>query len=1022
MKKFNWKQWGIVSVIMFVVFFGSTIFAFANNGIQAGSVANVEWFFRVGEMPCERGGASCNPQEWSREIADYQFMARDNGDNSVVITVSNSLSAAQRRGTVYVGFFTAAQLDNYTDGGPRPVPSRTERHSFDGRMVHNHGPFEGTVVYAFIPDQLPEGLTRLQFNMNVEAGTNAAVTVPNVHYNTLCADFRNTTFAQASASAQTYFREHLSVCFNTMVNHNITEEQLGQLIRLHVNLERARNIEVNTGLPPLLSNPEEIQMGRPIGEARNFGVLQCDAFTNSNSRSFITDFAEDIYDNWEGVNQAVCTVTCEEELRVDFDPPASIKAGICMEYEVTVRSRVSCSSRMNIDPPRPRPTCDPIPWCNNLGVIWNNQAGPSEDFDLCIQKYDNGEFTQTGIDFCYNKVYGNSTDIANPMNSIVNNRDVVAEQMSNRCNILNRNGNYGPEQIRNQLLENPGGRFVSGGNTRPTAGSGGRISWQQTSGCRNSFEAYGRWYFATPARAARTVREDLHRGRDHRGLTYVPDREGFKRATICPEHCTWLTGHCANDAFLNPEDAAADYQRRLELYDNLVQRCAGMNVCEENVAKFRWEVDLNTLNNSRTIDFPGPNETDVSTNTPFSPPPSTITPPIVNNNNSRGVISNTSGICYGQPCPEGTAPEDCWHYDTTIRFPGTWMYQKNDAVTWTRPEDDTWWTFHENQFCVPPTARNVNAAWGRWRENPANVNPDGSLRDNVVSPNCRVGAFGNNYADCTPQEKALVSDLIADQLPQINGNRSNGRNTISDRGYNIRGFIEDFGRFSWQGQVHCFYAVDNSNTPPPTNRDSSTSITPPSTPTPPETPVEECVEGVNDPRCTTLSNHEFRIVTPGDLFPGEDRQPGFNWSADAFNPNRPGFEIAPYELRQSIQSIAAAGGTHSREQVDFEVRLTRDIIREIRRGFNVADFESAQIGTGNGNAPFAAFGATFDVFPSSLVRATDQQNIGGAVDSYQSGLLLWLRNQPEANFNNNRGLGCNNSLNRNTCNHIQGAR
>ena len=48
-----------------------------------------------------------------------------------------------------------------------------------------------------------------------------------------------------------------------------------------------------------------------------------------------------------------------------------------------------------------KPYCLPAPWCYNKYLGWIRQAGPTEEFESCVEKCDGGKYTSE----CNNKCY-----------------------------------------------------------------------------------------------------------------------------------------------------------------------------------------------------------------------------------------------------------------------------------------------------------------------------------------------------------------------------------------------------------------------------------------------------------------------------------------------------------------------------------------------------------------------------------------------------------------------------------------
>jgi len=717
MKKFKINKWVLVSVIALVVFFGSMTFASATRN-------------QPGWEPAT--------EELSNQLkAKYGVAGRDDSANNKFIITANK------------GFTFNVNIGYFRDG----TLIKSDNKTFTDRLEYGYTEEDFEIIFLVVPTDLPENI-RGHITLRLETTAPVGpVMIANVNYDGVCADFRNSKeFTGASAAGQDYFRNNLSYCFNRQVTFNYEESAIRSLINTHVRLWDLQNANLG-GITQPSPDAKPIGLNSGDGTARNVGTLQCDAFSGTdNIRKFYTTQNTNVMDG----STKVCEVSCVEELTVIYSPPTAVKAGLCIEYEVTIRSKVSCQSKITIEPPKRQPVCTPRPICNRLGEFWETQAGPDEDFDKCIEETDSGKYTQNAINKCYKQVYGTTPQAARKMENMITYNDSPAIRMSN-CGVLGTGADSGASY----------GDIMNAYNARQTAAdgyfsrSGQTITWNKGA-CH--WQGLGRFYFSTPSWAERTVRE-LRNG-DAYGFRYFIDNGGFKRATSCGETCVW-TG-CTNGEFLNEKDAAADYSKKLADYTNAVAKCSSFNVCRETDATFRFEVDLDTISQgSRTINF-GP-----ATDGPGG------------NDNKDGIVIDQGGICYGKSqCVNNPnvpqQPSDC-QYGTTITFPGTWWDKKTGAVTFVKPGDDQFWGYEPNKFCTPPDAKEVNVPWGQWS----------ILNGKVSSPSCNVL---NNYAGCTQEEK----------------------DTISNLSYNIRAFITNFGRYNWNVNVNCFYSIWNGTATPPT--------------------------------------------------------------------------------------------------------------------------------------------------------------------------------------------------------------
>ena len=120
-------------------------------------------------------------------------------------------------------------------------------------------------------------------------------------------------------------------------------------------------------------------------------------------------------------NEDNCETTCKETVKVQYGPPVATKAGMCFEYKVKVQSKVACKSTWKGGAkPQKQKLCNIYPVCNSSKTFYD-QAGPDEEFDSCIDKCDNGKYSQNCINKCYKSVYENVNNKKISYNDIENN-------------------------------------------------------------------------------------------------------------------------------------------------------------------------------------------------------------------------------------------------------------------------------------------------------------------------------------------------------------------------------------------------------------------------------------------------------------------------------------------------------------------------------------------------------------------------------------------------------------------------
>jgi len=672
----------------------------------------------------------------------------------------------------------------------------------------------------------------------------------NIYYDNLCATFRNEA---ASKGATSFMQQALSYCYQRQVDANFTKTNVETMIR-NANSAWALKEEAMKADQGDLT----ISTGfKRVGSTNIKSTLKCDPWSkekNVNKYAYTKTV----------INNEVCKVVCKEELTVIYDPPVSVKAGLCFTYTVEVKSKVTCKSTITGTAPSMPSICMPYPVCNQQAG-YTDQAGPNEDFDQCILDCDGGKYGQSCINKCYNKVYGTNN---RKMLSYV--EDVKATQVFNDCKSAKDCSGSNYVDVYNDIQANGEGEYYWDGDT---------IRWRSGPGY---WERFGRYYFHSLEKAGRTVVN--HQGKSWNGYpprVYQPDSEGFKRSGTCKQHCYW-TGCSKGDA-LNPKDAMEEYKKEMAEYEQMLRECTSFNKCQEKTAYFTMSVLPS--NGDNWVEYTATNRPKKS----GSAAPS-----------GDSIINDHTGVCYGRTDAEGN------DYRTVINFPGVWINNKNGQVITKRPpkNDEVFYKHKPNEYCTPLNSKNVNEKWWAW--------------DQGVS----------NY---TAAEKSTIERNLK---------------------YNIKATIENFGRFSWDLKINCFYAIYNG-----TFDDDDPSPTPdPNGPTPEggnggeEAITPTCADGscrVN-PKCdidskdcvtTDITSYRYKAAALDDLFVGDDattnaqetgRATGWNWSCAATDLTDDNYPVAPTALITDIQSKSDSIYKDDSKYLDYSITLTPATIKKIK--------------------------------------------------------------------------------------------
>ena len=565
-----------------------------------------------------------------------------------------------------------------------------------------------------------------------------------------------------------------------------------------------------------------------------------------------------------------CKITCEEAVTVEYGPPVASKAGLCFEYKVKVTSRVSCG--MEEEPNKPivqTQYCTPSPICVH-GKVEYDQGGPSEEYDQCIQECDGGKYSQSCSKKCYNQIY--STSDKTTLTSSYNTGEATKLSFDlNECTTT----------VKNKLGENnilAQGCYYKNKN--------GTINWSSravTTGDYSTFSARdfgaddkyfgGRWYYQFPSNHA------YYKGTKKYD---VSSNDGFYRRDTgsghCSDQCSW-EGCDGEETYLNPGYITKDTEKNLEIYEDAVAQCTAAASCETTTATFTISVKYDTTTTAKELNFPYETK-GVDSDYVKSPAKG-------NSKGTGSTLLDYSG-CYEN--------EDAKNiYMTEWSFPGTWINNKTGEITFDNKSGTTGWYTESNKFCLPLNIKSVNTDWWNWKV----------LND--------------------------TSKSISTIQTQLN-NYSYESTTDSSNGYNIKATTRDFGKFGWNFNIYCFYAVNNE---PPCTGDECPSTTTTTTTT-----------------ITPGEGYTIRTIDTSNMFPNtnttdttKNRAIGFNWTSAATisADKNSSYAVDPSKLIETIKNSTQTLYTN-KKYLDYSFELSIDDINSIRQ-YN----KKYSYGTWNGN-------------------------------------------------------------------------
>ena len=355
--------------------------------------------------------------------------------------------------------------------------------------------------------------------------------------------------------------------------------------------------------------------GDSIAKENQFKELleanQENSFTNNNADYNQTQKLVCSYDPTVATNQATfvgsrevevpdnpyCKKNCQETITVSYGPPIATKAGMAIEYEVTVTSKLECQSKVTGTLPEKPKVCVPTPDCNGgiFGDSHNEKAGPNEEFDSCILACDGGTYSQGCINQCYQQVYKKSSGNAPILSYTATPNDKKFDYQEGNVRTKDPLGYYSPD-------------------------SNGNITWTSSiPECKtDNLAAHGNcagfYYYKDASKKAwsdatlKTQNGYFEMPTYTVYRSYFVDKNGFIRGysnnVECTSTCKWLgcSGTSGVDYYLTNAEADAKYQKDLEVATKAIQAC-----------KEEPEVSVETATYTITVENPKGKKTSFST-------------------------------------------------------------------------------------------------------------------------------------------------------------------------------------------------------------------------------------------------------------------------------------------------------------------------------------------------------------------------------------------------------------------------
>ena len=603
-----------------------------------------------------------------------------------------------------------------------------------------------------------------------------------------------------------------------------------------------------------------------------------------------------------------CHKSCTEVVKVEYGPPIQVGGGMCFEYRVKVSSIVNCTAKKvgNSAKPTKKKYCSLYPWCAH-----SHQAGPNEDYEQCVTKCDNGEYSKYCSDKCYKEVYENTKSLDLVQDSVfsdmkkserienfvynkLSGNDVVERTDIKGCirgqhyyNTATKKFDWCPaEKTERAIITNNG----NGTNSTKRAVRTGLL---------------GIWYYI---QHYKTKWINHKYSSDANGLGII--RAQYKDGSQCTENCGWYKSKSCGSGYYysfnnkvsnniagkgkcskiytyvwnetkkeyNPTPVLKDVcdQRDLIKYDYInnnkryfdvvKQTCTGKAYCTTSTATYTISFKYKKAKETKVtrVDFPYSTKKDELKSQKEGKPAYS----------KPGSLIRFGG-CYVN------ADFRKW-YLSEWTFPGTWLSNKSGDPVYGTPANEKQYVYAKGKVCVPYGLDNTNADWAEY------------------------------YISVQPKDKTVDKSQWKFTGEDYSKETQNG--------YNIQAKTKSFGYFHWNININCFYALTRGGC----GIDKECIST-------------KCVNGTD--KCTPEdiiirsfdSKDPFlqSSQTSSRIQYRTNRPIGFNWKADATLEKMiyDGYDVNPEDV---MKDIISKEDTYSIDNLDYKVHLDADALKEIR--------------------------------------------------------------------------------------------
>lgn len=668
--------------------------------------------------------------------------------------------------------------------------------------------------------------------------------------------------------------------------------------------------------------------------------------TLSCNKKSTTEETKKYYYEKEVVSNNVCSVKCIEQFQVTYDPPVAVKAGLCFQYKVTVRSKVTCKTEIKPsfswpEAPTPEVTCDYIPVCQNSHS--STQAGPNDDFDECVNSCDGGKYTQKCINSCYSKVYENNKENANSLKQTgTYDNNVSVQQLAGHSKdpyynvpgcktngqIISNHAQCGAafSELKQQYpmgyykKNNEGGSEswiqydwrpcfdASNKHCQYTDDDGKKLNYSiekyngnladsdfyKNNNSKSYIEAIKRAapYYLRTASAADLLIRSFRGDGTLPNRWYIIGNAGIKRQKSSRWQCHEVCGFLANNSYggcnaslSSSKDIEDDYVKKLNKIEEEFAACTTNAVCKEDKATFYIDVtDKKTYSGKDKESWTATNRSSSKSTTPQTGGDTSMFVPLECTEEQKKA---TPLVC---------------DVENVEQAPGI------NGQCYGR-DNPKYWQHYKTTITFPGTWINLKSAERVYKE------PNSSSLNNYREK--------KNYY-CTGYDS---EDVNVDWWNwKVNG-KGNVNSITLEKDNNITANIANFGKFDWSVGLKCFFGL-YTKTCDPSSGD-------------PECNFPEEEDQCSGENSTAICNYKFRVIDQQNMFPDEEgqkgnRERGFNWTTKAIDntiPKDSTYFIDPEKYWQQLEASANTAFPSSDAEfsnADYRIKLTLDNIKNIR--------------------------------------------------------------------------------------------